>query len=478
MGGGLIQLMAVGPQDKKLCGNPDTSFFKHVYSQYCNFGIEWFYQYFEGEKKLGKTVKCKLDKKGDLLRQMYVVFEVTSDSIEVPKLGLRLIDYVEIQIGGQMIDRHYAEWLDIWTQLNYNSSKYEMFKTLIMDKYHTGVRANNVLTDKCGGVDYKILYVPLIFWFNLNPGLALPLIALQYHDVTLHLKIKSIDDLKVYTSKNEILKYPLTANKDNKLYHNDGTAPVSTDLDISGGTVEPQTQTVYNFMDKSADISDKEIKWHKSDFTGELVNVYLLCEYIFLDTRQKRMFTSNSLEYLITQVQYTNKLDINKLTTNANTAANTLTLNFNHPIKELFFSVFPSWLDNMLIYKNMDNTYTITSIALFANNSKISEINNVEFYSLINPFTYYPCGGFSSIERKTNFNGGFYYYSFSLNPAKHQPTGTLNFSRLNDFVIKYIYKKSSSDFTEIDELFRIFAFGKNYNILKIENGMGGVLYSS
>ena len=486
MGGGLIQLMAIGPQNKKICGNPKTSFFKHVYSQYCNFGIEWFYQYFEGTKKFGKTIKCKLDKKGDLLRQMYIVFELASESLEIPKLGLRLIDYVEIQIGGQVIDRHYSEWLDIWTQLNYSSAKYEMFKTLLMDKYHSGTTSNINLTDKCGNSSYKRVYVPLIFWFNLNPGLALPLVSLQYHEVYLYLKLKSKEDLATYTTLNLESKQPLAANNTNNIYYETSTE-ISTNpggISIKNGIVEASTTNNivcdFNKIKSNNKSAPPYIyKWHKTPFEGELIDVYLMCEYIFLDTTQRKGFVAADMEYLITQVQYSDKLDLNKLTKNAPQGAGVLTLNFNHPIKEIVLGVFPSWLNNMLMYKNMDNSYTASSLELFANNSKITEIDNIEFYTLLNPFEHYDCGGFSSgNSRTTNYNGGFYYYSFAINPSSPQPTGSLNFSKLNNFALNFTYKKSANSITEIDEPFKMFAFGRNYNILKIKDGMGGVLYSS
>ena len=470
MGGGLIQLMAIGPQNNKICGNPKVSFFKSVYSQYCNFGIEWFYQYFEGEKKLGKTIKCVLDKKGDLLREMYIVFEISSDSYEVPKLGLRLIDYVEIRIGGQVIDKHYGEWLDIWTQLNYTHGKYEVFKSLIKDKYSNSTQAYSTSTTNCGSTSFKRLYVPLIFWFNLNPGLALPLVSLQYHEVTLYLKIKDLEDLQIYTTKTETSKKPIAAAENNNIF-----------TDPSGTTATPPLgPTIDNpnaipFIDLSGGNASR---WHKTIFSGDIHDVYLMCEYIFLDVTQKKRFALAENEYLITQVQYTNKLDLNTLTSPASTGASSVSLHFNHPIKQLIFAVYPTWLDNLLIYKNMDNSFTLNNIELYANNSKITEINNVEFYTLLKPFAHYNCGGFTSTDKQTNFNGGFYLYSFGISPASFQPSGSLNFSRLNDFTINFTYVKSAAEHTTIAEPYKFFAFGHNYNILKIKNGMGGVLYSS
>ena len=126
----------------------------------------------------------------------------------------------------------------------------------------------------------------------------------------------------------------------------------------------------------------------------------------------------------------------------------------------------------------MDNSFTLNNLELFANNSKLTEINDVEFYSLITPFSHYDCGGFNNCDKNTNYNGGFYLYSFGISPASYQPSGSLNFSRLNDFVINFTYTKTAAKYTTIDEPYTFLAFGHNYNILKIKNGMGGVLYSS
>lgn len=472
MGGGLIQLMAVGPQNKKMCGNPKVSFFKHVYNQYCNFGVEWFYQYFEGNKTFGKTIKCILDKKGDLLRNMYIVFEVSSNTVNIPKLGLRLIDSVEIQIGGQPIDKHYGEWLDIWTQLTASKGQYEIFKTLINDRDSSNIFNSSSASSKCGSTtQFKRVFVPLSFWFNNNPGLALPLIALQYHEVVLYLKIKSLENLDVYTYSNDI--GPVIANSNNipqKLSGNNLTVVSTSDisgLNVSGGE---------NFL--STPINRSNNKWHKVPFEGEINEIYMMCEYIFLDPKEKKSFTSGNLEYLITQVQCSNKIDLNELSSAAPTGSDEFTLQFNHPISELIWTVYPSWLDNLLFYKNMDNSNTLTSIELFANNSRITEIDEPELYSLLGPFQNHLCGGLFSGCCKNNLNGGFYVHSFALHPSSHQPTGSLNFSKLNSFAINFNYQKTSNNYSTITEKFKILVFGRNYNILKIENGMGGVLYSS
>ena len=471
MGVGLLQLMTTGPQDQYLTGNPKISFFKHVYRNHCNFGIEEYYQEFKGEKTFGKKIKCIIEKKADLLRNMFIVFEMSEDTYNISKLGFRLIDYVEIQIGGQVIDRHYGEWLDIWTQLNYSYTKYQMLKTMIKDKSNIDIFSNKS----------KKVYIPLIFWFNLNPGLALPLISLQYHDVVVYLKIKDLCDLKVHTETP--WEEPILADGlNNPIYYDALGAKVTlSGTDISGMEVNSGASFLYNNSIGDPAIPAGSVpnhKWHKVDFRGTIENVYMVCEYIYLDVMEKRLFTSNKIEYLITQIQTTKKLDLPELTKTHNSARIEVPLYFNQPIKELFWSVYPSWLDNLLYYKNMDLTNTMTDIELYANNNRVTEITDFNFYSQIWPQQNYKCGGLINPGFAINLNGGFYTYSFSLNPEGLQPSGSLNFSKLNDFRINFTYHKTDNNFSEIDEKFKIFVFGVNYNILRIEKGMGGLLYSS
>lgn len=471
MGLGLLQLMATGPQDRFLTGNPKISFFKHIYRNHCNFGIEQYYQEFKGQKTFGKKIKCVLEKKGDLLRNMYIVFEMSSDTYKIPKLGLRLIDYVEIQIGGQLIDKHYGEWMDIWTQLNYSFAKYQLFKTMMKDQYSNTVFKNS--SNK--------IYVPLLFWFNLNPGLALPLVALQYHEVVIYLKIKDLCDLSVqtYTEWDE----PILADGLNNpiWYDASGAKNTLSGTEISDMSVLNSESFIDNNSIENTNIpstTPADHKWHKVDFKGTIKNVYMVCEYIYLDVMEKRLFTSNKIEYLITQVQTTKKLDLPQLTKTISSARIEVPLYFNQPIKELIWAVYPSWLDNLLYYKNMDFTNTLTDIELYANNNRLTEITDFNFFSQVWPHQHYKCGGFINPGFTINLNGGFFTYSFSLNPDGLQPSGSLNFSKLNDFRINFTYHKTDNFFSEIAEPFKILVFGTNYNILKIHKGMGGVLYSN
>ena len=105
--------------------------------------------------------------------------------------SFKIIEYVEIEIGGQVIDRHYGEWMDIWTQLHYTKEKYDMLMGLIKNP-------DTNFTNNTG----KMIYVPLMFWFNIEPGLALPLISLQFHEIVIYVKLREKEEMMIINNTN------------------------------------------------------------------------------------------------------------------------------------------------------------------------------------------------------------------------------------------------------------------------------------
>ena len=184
MGGGLMQLVAYGAQDIYLSGNPQITFFKVVYRRHTNFSMESIEQTFNGLADFNKKVTCTISRNGDLIHRIYLQVEfdsAVSGNIQ-EYAGHKLIKSVEIEIGGQRIDKHYGDWLHIWNELTQTAGHWNGYKAMVGS---SGV-------DDSEGVavvgDSKVLFVPLQFWFCRNPGLALPLIALQYHEVKINLE--------------------------------------------------------------------------------------------------------------------------------------------------------------------------------------------------------------------------------------------------------------------------------------------------
>ena len=170
MGGGLLQLVAYGAQDVYLTGNPQITFFKVVYRRHTNFSIESIQQTFNGNAQANNRVTCQISRNGDLVHKLYVVFG-DGDSI---KDARNLLKKVEVEIGGQLIDRQYGDWMQIWNELTLPVGKKTGYNKMVGTTGADGKR-----------------YVPLEFWFCRNIGLALPLIALQYHEVKINLTLGS-----------------------------------------------------------------------------------------------------------------------------------------------------------------------------------------------------------------------------------------------------------------------------------------------
>ena len=190
MGGGLMQLVAYGAQDVYLTGNPQITFFKVVYRRHTNFACESIEQTFNGSVDFGRKVTATVSRNGDLITNCWV--EATLPALSdtegyVNSVGHALLKEVELEIGGQRIDKHYADWLEIWSELTVPAEKRDGYKIMV------GKRDVNPTADDDAKAERK-LYIPLQFFFNRNPGLALPLIALQYHEVKINIQFGSLDE--------------------------------------------------------------------------------------------------------------------------------------------------------------------------------------------------------------------------------------------------------------------------------------------
>jgi hypothetical protein len=276
MGGGLMQLVAYGAQDIYLTGNPQITFFKVVYRRHTNFSMEAIQQTLSGASGGGSgTSTCTISRNGDLVHKIYV-----SDTNSIlTTQGSKLVTEVELEIGGQRIDKHTSQWMNTWNELSTPDSKAMGLKAMQCD----------IGTQSSTGVG--MFQIPLQFWFCRNPGLALPLIALQYHEVK--------------------LKFTW------------------------GGQA-----------------SATPIVW---------------CDYIYLDTDERRRFAQVSHEYLIEQVQEQTYTAV----------AGDKKLNFNHPVKELI------WVPNTTPVP-VGTTYQLK-----LNGHDRFSAQEKEYFTLRQPFDYH-----------------------------------------------------------------------------------------
>jgi hypothetical protein len=312
--------------------------------------MESIEQTFNGAAKLGQKFSCTIARNGDLLSRVYLECDLDAKvNVATERYGHQMIDYVEIEIGGQCIDKHYGEWMDVWSQLS--SSTEELTK---LDRLVNG--------DLRNGSGNSKLYVPLQFWFCRNPGLALPLIALQYHEVKLNVQFKS------------------------SVLREDGT---------------------------TAD-------------GANIAQCCVFCDYIFLDTDERRRFAQVSHEYLIEQVQFSNSL------TQA-AGEDQHELRFNHPVKELVWTVNPGTVP-FLYFPNTTSTGgdMVKSALLQLNGHDRMKRREGSYFRCVQPYQHHTGGHKQS---PANQDGGMYCYSFGLKPEEHQPSGTCNFSRIDNAVL-------------------------------------------
>jgi len=408
MGAGtLVELIARGNQDVYLIGNPQFSFFKSVYRRHTNFAMEPIRQIFTESPNFGKRVTCIIDKKADMLNDILLEVELPALTENVSwtnGVGYFMIDYIELQLGGEPIDHITGDILDAWmelsTQLGIKNSLYTMIGKSITFNKNTQTGALNLL-------------IPLPFWFTRGVERSLPLISMQYFDVKVVIQFKTFDQCW----------YKLTDATPYSIYP------------VSGPSITSAT---------------------------------LICNYIYLDTHERqKMASQESFEYLIEQFQESNAYQVTPDCINLN-----VPLFFNHPVKELIWMYRTTEATNANDYYNYANilNYNTPSEIIyppfdnmqlrFNGNDRFEYIPSTYFY-LYQPYRHHSCGTSQYI----------HVYSFALNPEGVQPSGTSNFSKLDNVSLNLVCNPSIQD-----GYINIYAL--NYNILRIQSGMAGLMFSS
>jgi len=387
-----MQLVAYGAQDIYLTGNPQITFFKVVYRRHTNFSMEAIEQTLAGTVGLGNKVTSTISRNGDLIHKMYLEFTLPANGAACANFGSALIDNVELEIGGQKIDKHYGHWMEVWSELtepNPSGANGTQANALTVGTTFQNMSGMGGVLGAAVAVTDTI-NVPLQFWFCRNPGLALPLIALQYHEVKVAITLE--------------------------------TAARRTATLGAGGTMN------------------------------------LWVDYIYLDTDERRRFAQQSHEYLIEQVQFQQFA----------TATRTMELNFNHPCKELIWTggttatgaattgpSTPLSVDTGLTYQ------------LKLNGHDRFAARDYRYFTRTQVWQHHTgYGGVSVAGAAGGAADSIAVYSFALKPEEHQPSGTCNFSRIDNARLV----------TGADETLNVYAV--NYNVLRIMSGMGGLAYSN
>ena len=630
MGGGLLQLVAYGAQDVYLSGNPQITFFKVAYRRHTNFSMESIEQTFNGVANFGRRVTCQISRNGDLIHRMYLQVGLENASWdEKAYAGLALVKSVELEIGGQRIDKQYGDWMYIWNELSLDGNKREGFDDMVGGSggigkavaapfaqavpnaevtaatdaidllvvsannstisgptgtlsdptlhYHIAttivnisngssqstaletvlplikteiinitttldtminntpsskfsgatnaaaaiVKLNGIKTaltaakasikSKIDGLTFytssstptrasiedtvnaafaaadlalekaasatagvlyvrrlksfasnyaaaaynayvadkskKTFYIPLEFWFCRNPGLALPLIALQYHEVKVNLELNTEVDVGIMYPTYVVSPHPADTT---------GVGPVVVTVEDDSAVITSGTAVAID--------------------APKMTVAALWVDYVFLDTDERRRFAQLSHEYLIEQLQFTGE-------ENVSGSSNKVKLNFNHPVKVLIWvmqqsaSPFGCYDDSGSKLVNgaaVSNGYVRTGMNLTEsaniqlNGHDRFAVREGKYFNRVQPFQHHTC---------VPANKGINVYSFALKPEEHQPSGTLNFSRIDSAVlnIKGISKPSATSFLNPSKI-RVYAV--NYNVLRVMSGMGGLAYSN
>jgi len=528
MAGGLMQLVAYGSQDVYLTGSPQITFWKVTYRRHTNFALESIEQTFNGQADFGRRVQCTISRNGDLAYRTYLQVTLPKISqtdasyarwLDYP--GEQMINMVEVEVGGQRIDRQYGDWMHIWNQLTMTSEQEKGYNKMVGQTtqltYITDPSFANVDGPCESGAPRQVcaprnalpettLYVPLQFWFCRNPGLAMPLIALQYHEIKINIDLRPLDEC-------------LWA--------------VNNLVTVGGG----KAQAAYN---------------------KSLLAASLYVDYVFLDTDERRRMAQNPHEYLIEQLQFTGDESVGS-------SSNKIKMNFNHPCKEIVWVVQPdehvnycdSLVTDTVLYRTLGAqpfNYTdavdalpnalhafnsaagagganavITASGLFEsagaqnsssvgwnaggaaggpnfNSGPVSQNANVSdagAFVLAETALNMHCWGENPvITAKLQLNGqdrfsereGTYFdqvqpyqhhtrhpdtginvYSFGLRPEEHQPSGTCNFSRIDNATLQLVLSNAT---VEGSKTAKVRVYATNFNVFRVVSGMGGLAYSN
>ena len=405
MAGGLIQLVAVGVQDIYLIGNPQITFFKTVYKKYTNFAMESMQQAIEGRPDFGQQIEIPIQRKGDLIKD--IIIEVLlpilpSGYFWTNGIGNVLIKQADLEIGGQLIDRHYSEWLDIWHQLTTSEGKIGSYNA--MCGYYNAISS---LRDNAKS--NLRLNIPMCFWFNKNYSSILPLIALQFHEVILKIKLRDF----------------------HSCYRNES---ITTLL---------------------------------SSTSYPILNMKVWVDYIHLDMEERRKFAETDHELLIHQLQFNGSEYIARTINNG-----TIKLSLNHPVKELFWIHINNEYEQQNIktgnqyldYSIPNSIETFSEAVLQLNGIDRFEKRISEYFRLVQSYQYHSRYTYKQI----------YSYSFSLNPENEQPMGSCNMSKFANINLHLDYTTINHSTTDMN--LKVYAL--NYNVLRIMNGMAGLVFSN
>lgn len=517
MSGGLMQLVARGEQDIFLTENPQITFFKVVYRRHTNFSIEQIPQTFIHTANFGKKVSCIVSKNGDLVNDIVLVVTLpeipqiynTDGSIDnmtkfawIRKIGFGIINSVEVEIGGQSIDKHYGDWLNIWADLTGRRWE-DMNKAIgnVPELYQYSSQKS----------EYKV-FIPLQFWFCRASGLALPIMCLQCNDVKINLELSDVNSCYTIspthyiTLQNDLVNFtqdeyitqtvdtysaygifnsfdpvtkrlyytrissnPLIAINDENFYtySSDEQQTLINKYSISGYTSHYAACPIINT--ETTQIKSLAYSYNNT-FDIRIVDCFLLVSYIFLDEEERIKFYKSEHVYLIDQLIYvgSSSLDgVNKevpvgLINPCKLMVWVAQFDYllNNKVNDIFnYTDSYIYVDDQQIGKGV-----ILDSTIMLNGRPRIETQDELYYNCIQPYQY--------LQRAPS--RGINIYSFGLLPSKIQPSGACNMSKIDNIKIKL----KLSEQVSIDNTVTFKCFGLTMNVFKIVSGIGGIVFTN
>lgn len=493
MGLGLLLLVSVGKENIYLSSQPEITFFKMAYKRHTNFSIETIAQYFKSTPDFGRRVTVNLSKNADLLGQIHLYVElpdIIKENHSVletgikkfawsKKIGLALINYVDLEIGGVLVDRQYGDYLNIW---------YELVQNLGIKKGFNKMIGNvDIVTDYSNGKSSYKLYIPLNFWFCQDSGLALPMIAMVHNEIKIHVQFNDFNKCYLQSPTNYIKTLePFTLFKENEIIRQQVGSKIAVGRFVYFDSVNgnlyynkikddfliPTTENDVNYVitgDESKfqqNISTDAIVIIDEDYfrlnTPSIQSAYLLVNYIYLDNEERFVFLNNVHEYLVPVIQ--NIQEQTFYSTNI-----LYKLPYVNPVKILF------WRAQLVSNYNSNDIFNYTLDPLISETNKIIEneylvINSVNRMELNKPEYYTNIQVYQN--KFSSPQDGIHMFSFCINPLDYQPSGSLNFSKIDDAYIQI----SSNKLITYQNPINIRSYGIQLNLFRVIDGLGGLGY--
>ena len=507
MGGGLIQLVAYGAQDIYLTGQPQITFWKSVYRRHTNFAIESILLNPNDPPNLDTRIVVPITRNADLLKRLWIqVNPYLIYSNQDPEVDLTTISndfchsifkQLEFEIGGQIIDRIYSTWLSVWRDLTednpyggaggtkpngsrdltqctsgYNRMAYTNAGVAVSEgSTNTNYASFNKANTEC--------YVPLPFWFGKNPGLALPLIALQYHDVNLNITFSTFTNFATVLVQQNDYNNIFKLSQSIKFYGD----YVYLDTVERQQFVQNSHEYLIEQLQKKTSQNQNNIKLSFTNpvkeiiITGQSNNPFQLKDY----SPENVSTTTTPVNYVVPLVNYglvySNTKTVSAITEESDVVVSNLKY-FNKPY---IYATKGVGSPRPIVVSNNKYMYSFaeTSSELTDNISK----TKVRLKLVINGKDQFTARNLKYFTRKTIWEshtgvgsgnwGNIAVIPFALHPEKYQPSGAVNFGILSD--VRLIFE--NFDLSINEQLNPLEIYAVSYNILRITAGMGGVAFS-